>query len=77
MCVSIPARVVSIEERSGTSIPASVLVGDAEFRVDLGLVPEADVGDYVVIHSGYAISIIPWARAEETIAMLGLDSPGQ
>lgn len=76
MCVSIPARVVSIEERSGSSIPASVLVGDAELRVDLGLVPEADVGDYVVIHSGYAISILPRARAEETIAMLGLDSRG-
>jgi hydrogenase expression/formation protein HypC len=77
VCVSIPARVVSIEEGSGTSIPASVLVGDAELRVDLGLVPEADVGDYVVIHSGYAISIIPRARAEETIVMLGFDSPGQ
>lgn len=43
---------------------------DAERDVDLFLVPDAVVGDYVVVHSGYAIEVIPRERAVETIALL-------
>jgi hydrogenase maturation factor len=38
------------------------------------LVPEAVVGDYVVTHSGYAMSLLSRERAEETLEMLGLEA---
>ena len=74
MCLAIPSLVISIGERSGGSLPATVSVAGAERSVDLSLVPEATVGDFVVVHSGYAISIMPRERAVETLEMLGLDS---
>lgn len=46
----------------------------SERLVDFSLVPEATVGDFVVIHSGFAISIVSRERAVETLEMLGLDS---
>jgi hydrogenase expression/formation protein HypC len=49
-------------------------VAGIERPVDLCLVPQATVGDYVVTHAGYAISVLSRARAVETIEMLGLDS---
>lgn len=74
MCVAIPARVISVEEKGGWR-SATVSVAGVERSVDLSLVPEATVGDFVATHSGYAISVLSRARAVETIEMLGLD-PG-
>jgi hydrogenase expression/formation protein HypC len=70
MCVSIPSRVVHVGERSATSITGRVSVAGSEVTVDLIMVPNAVVGDHVVIHSGYAIEIIPEDRAKETIELL-------
>lgn len=73
MCMAIPACIVSVEEQDGWR-SATVSVAGVERSVDLSLVPEAQVGDFVVTHSGYAISVLPRAAAEETIAMLGIDT---
>ncbi|MGD2059695.1 MAG: HypC/HybG/HupF family hydrogenase formation chaperone [Acidimicrobiia bacterium] len=59
MCVAIPGRIVSIGERSGPSIPARVVFGEIERDVDLAMVSEARVGDRVIVHSGYAIRVVP------------------
>jgi hydrogenase expression/formation protein HypC len=74
MCVAIPARIVSIGEKTEVSRPATVCAAGIERPVDLTLVPQATVGDYVVTHAGYAISVLSRALAVETIEMLGLDS---
>lgn len=74
MCLSIPAMVTSIGTRGDGSHPAIVSVAGVERSVDLSLVPEAKVGDFVVIHSGYGISILSREEAVETLAMLGLDA---
>jgi hydrogenase expression/formation protein HypC len=74
MCVAIPARIVSIGEQTGASIPATVSVAGVEREVDLCLVPQAALGDYVVTHAGYAISVLSRMRALETMEMLGLDT---
>lgn len=58
MCVAIPGRIVSIGERSGPSIPARVIFGEVERDIDLAMVPEAGVGDLVIVHSGYAIRVV-------------------
>lgn len=58
MCVSVPGRIVSIGEQAGPSIPARVVFGEIERDVDLAMVPEAKVGDQVIVHSGYAIRVV-------------------
>lgn len=65
MCVALPARVEWIGDRSTVSIPGRVRIGDAESEVDLLLVPEVEVGDHVIVHSGYAISVVSEAALAE------------
>jgi hydrogenase maturation factor len=48
---------------------------DGERDVDLIMVPDVSIGDYVVVHSGYAIDVIPRDRAVETIRLLGVEEP--
>lgn len=75
MCVAIPGRVVSIGEPGAASIPARVSIQGVERIVDLVMVPDAAVGDYVVAHSGYAIEVVPAERAIETLRLLGMAAP--
>ena len=65
MCLAIPALVKSIEGHQ-----ADVEVGGVGRKVSIWLTPEARVGDYVLLHTGYAISIIDKAEAEETLKLL-------
>jgi hydrogenase expression/formation protein HypC len=64
MCLAIPALIKSIE---GTE--AEVEIGGIGRRVSLWLTPEAGVGDYVLLHTGYAISVLDQEEAEETLKM--------
>jgi hydrogenase expression/formation protein HypC len=72
MCISVPA-VISKDKPSGASIPGRVRMTDGERDVDLMMVPDVSIGDYVVVHSGYAIDVIPRDRAVETIRLLGVE----
>ena len=65
MCLAIPALVVRRLEAEDALIDA----GGIEKRVSLALVPEAAVGDYVVVHAGYAISRLDPDEALLTLAM--------
>ena len=65
MCLAIPALVKSIENKE-----ADVEIGGISRRISLWLTPEAQVGDYVLLHSGYAINVLDEAEAEETLNML-------
>lgn len=69
MCVAIPGRIVSIGERKGPSIPARARFGESEREVDLAMVPEASVGDHVIVHSGFVIRAIPEDEAERANAL--------
>lgn len=64
MCVAIPALIISIEGNSG-----QIDVGGARRKVGLDFVPEAKVGDYVLVHAGFAISILDADEAEETLRL--------
>ncbi len=65
MCLAIPARVVEWLEADEAIIDA----GGIEKRVSLALVPEAAVGDYVIVHAGYAISRLDPEEALRTLAL--------
>ena len=62
MCLAVPVRVIS---REGNE--AEVEIGGVKRRVSLVLTPEARVGDYVLLHTGYAISVVDEAEAKETL----------
>ncbi|MFC1931538.1 HypC/HybG/HupF family hydrogenase formation chaperone [Chloroflexota bacterium] len=65
MCLAIPARIKMI---SGTE--ADVEMGGITRKASLMLTPEARVGDYVLLHAGFAISVVDEAEAEETLKLL-------
>ncbi len=65
MCLAIPARVVERYQADEAVIDA----GGVEKRVSLALVPEAAVGDYVIVHAGYAISRLDPEEALRTLAL--------
>ena len=65
MCLAVPVKVVSIEANE-----AEVEIGGVQRRVSIMLTPEARVGDYVLLHTGYAINVIDEAEAQETLRIL-------
>jgi len=65
MCLAIPALIRAIE-----GYQAEVEIGGVKRVVSLQLVPEAKIGDYVLLHTGYAISIVDEEEAQETLRLL-------
>ena len=65
MCLAVPVKVVSIKGNE-----ADVEIGGVRRRVSIVLTPEARVGDYVLLHTGYAINVINEAEAQETLKIL-------
>ncbi len=65
MCLAIPALITKLE---GTE--ADVELGGVTRRISLALTPEARPGDYVLVHTGYAINVLDQAEAEETLQLL-------
>ena len=70
MCVALPGLIISLGEPSGTSVPAVVRFGTMDLDVNLVMVPDATVGDYVVVHAGFALNIVPAEEAERTLALM-------
>ena len=65
MCLAIPVLIKRIEDKE-----AEVEIGGITRRISLWLTPEARVGDYVLVHTGYAINVLDQEEAEETLRML-------
>jgi hydrogenase expression/formation protein HypC len=64
MCLSIPAKILSIE---GTK--AEVSAGGAIFHAGLQMIEDAEVGDYILLHAGFAIQKLSSSEAEETLKL--------
>ncbi len=69
MCLGVPARIEEIYSKDGLQM-ARVDFGGVSREVCLDYVPEAKVGDYCIIHVGFAISLLSEAEAQETLALL-------
>lgn len=65
MCLAIPARVVELLPDSQGTIE----LGGVRKRISLELVDGVDVGDYVIVHVGYALQKLDPAEAERTLAI--------
>lgn len=66
MCLAIPARVVEIND----SDQAIVDLGGVRKDVSLALVEDVKLGDYVIIHVGYALTRLDPEEAEKTLALM-------
>jgi hydrogenase expression/formation protein HypC len=65
MCLAVPVKIICIEGDQ-----ADVDIGGVSRRVSIALTPEAGVGDYVLLHTGYAINVLNEAEARETLDIL-------
>ncbi|MCE5228578.1 HypC/HybG/HupF family hydrogenase formation chaperone [bacterium] len=70
MCLAIPGLIVGIEGDDALTRTARVSFGGIEKTVSLACVPEARVGDYVLVHVGFALQRIDEAEAETIFEML-------
>ena len=66
MCLAIPAKVVEIAEGD----QAIVDLGGVRKDVSLALVEDVKVGDYVIVHVGYALTRLDPEEAEKTLALM-------
>lgn len=74
MCLALPARVEAIDPSTGM---ATVAIEQVMVEVSLALVDDVQVGDYVLVHVGYALNKISEEEAEKTLALFaeaGLNS---
>jgi len=69
MCLAIPGKVISVEQNNGLR-SARIQFGGIVRQASLDFVPEAQVGDYVMVHVGYAISRVDAEEAERTYQLL-------
>ena len=64
MCLAVPVQVVSIQGSN-----ADVEIGGVKRLVSIALTPEVKIGDYVLLHTGYAINVIDEEEAQETLKL--------
>ena len=64
MCLAIPTLIKSIDGSS-----ADVEIGGVSRTISIALTPEAQVGDYVIVHTGFAISVLDQEEAQETLKL--------
>jgi hydrogenase expression/formation protein HypC len=65
MCLAIPAKIVPVKCDT-----AEADIGGVTRQVSLALTPEVKLGDYVLLHAGFALSVIDVEEAQETLKML-------
>lgn len=66
MCLAIPGKVIRVEKDMAT-----IDVSGVRREVSVVLIDEVQIGDYVIIHAGYAIQKIDEAAAVESLRLLG------
>jgi hydrogenase expression/formation protein HypC len=70
MCLAVPGKILSIEEADATFRNGRVDFAGIVKSVNLSYVPEAVVGDFVVVHVGFALSIVDPREAEQVFEYL-------
>lgn len=70
MCLAVPGKIISFEPDNSGPKMAKVDFGGIKKSVCVDWLPEAQLGDYVIVHVGFALSIIDEKEAEATLEML-------
>lgn len=71
MCLAIPGKIIAMED----TIESVFQIGKVSFsgitkKINLSLVPEAKIGDYVLVHVGVAVSVVDEVEAKRTMDFL-------
>jgi len=71
MCLAIPGKIISVEEEENLGLRrGKVDFGGIRKDVCLAYTPEANIGDYVLVHVGFALTVIDEAEAERVFTAL-------
>ena len=70
MCLAIPGRIISVTGDDPLSRTGKVDFGGVQKDVNLCCVPEANVGDYVIVHVGFALSRVDESEANKVFEYL-------
>jgi len=65
MCLAFPMRITAVD-----GAVATIVAEGLEQRCSVMLVPQAKVGDYVLVHAGFALNLVDETEAHETIELL-------
>jgi hydrogenase expression/formation protein HypC len=65
MCLAVPARITRLEDSGQGAVDHL----GTEVRANFSLVPQAKIGDWVIIHAGFAISVLDAKEARETLRL--------
>jgi len=69
MCLGVPAKIIELYEKDGLQM-ARVDFGGVVRETCLAYIPEAKVGDYCIVHVGFALNLISEEEAKETMELL-------
>jgi hydrogenase expression/formation protein HypC len=70
MCLAIPGRITSLEGGDALARTGKVDFGGIQKEVNMAYVPEAKVGDYVIVHVGFALSVVEESEANQVFEYL-------
>jgi hydrogenase expression/formation protein HypC len=71
MCLAVPLEIVSLTAGQ----KAVVRCGEGTLEIDVSLLESPRIGDFVLVHAGYAIGTVDRLEAEETLRLLGESDP--
>lgn len=69
MCLGIPGKIIEIEDTSGMKM-AKIDFGGVIRLACIEAIPEAKIGDYTIIHAGFALNVLSESEAMETLNLL-------
>ena len=69
MCLGIPGKIIEIDENSGLRM-GKVDFGGVVREACLEAIPDAKIGQYTIIHAGFALNILSEEEAQETLTLL-------
>lgn len=75
MCLAVPGEIVAIEGDDALMRAGRISFAGLVKTANLAYVPEAQVGDYVLVHAGFAIAVLDEAEAKRTLAYLAAFDP--
>jgi hydrogenase expression/formation protein HypC len=70
MCLGVPGKVIQVEPNALGMVMGKVDFGGVVKEVCLAYVPEAEIGQYVLVHAGFALNVIDEAQAQEIFDLL-------
>ncbi|NOQ63936.1 MAG: HypC/HybG/HupF family hydrogenase formation chaperone [Methyloprofundus sp.] len=67
MCLAVPGKILSMTDADALSRMGRIDFAGVVKEVSLAYVPEAEIGDYVIVHAGFAISVLDQEEAKQSL----------